>query len=261
MQAERLRREVARHAPLLVFHPDETAFPCSGDFLVHNSRLWDTARGEVCERHVSDQTLHNHDEPRYALDPRPGALNGEILDGLRDVPVYYHTYERGELAYVQYIFVYANNPGYRCCGLRLDEHKSDVEHVTLELRRRDARVLRVYFAAHGHTQGCWVPAEACEWHGGAGGGRRLRVYAARGSHACYPHAGTYVRACGLANDACGGGLVCDLALREMPEAAWTRFRGTLAPGGVLPPRRQAWFGHENGETATWWTRVLGCCWW
>ena len=252
------RRAAARHVPLLILHPDETAFPCSGDYLVRSSRLWDKEDGRVCERHVSEQTLRDHDDARYALDPCPGSLNGEVVDGLGSVPIYYHTYECGDRTYVQYIFVYANNPGYRCCGLPLGRHKSDVEHVTLELQSADGRVLRVYFSAHGHTQGQWVPAGQCEWHTD---GRRLRVYAARGSHACYPRAGTYVRALGVANDVCGDGLVCDLALRELPDAAWTKFAGTLTPTGVSPPRRQAWFGHENGVTLPWWKRVFCCCLW
>jgi hypothetical protein len=253
------RRAVARHAPLLVLHPDETAFPCSGEYLVHNSRLWDKKNGDVCERNVCEKTLREHDAERYALDVRPSALNGEVLDGVSNVPVYFTTYERDDKLYAQYIFVYANNPGYRFCGVPLGRHKSDVEHVTLEMQKGDHnRVLRVYFSAHGHTQGQWVPASLCEW---GEDGHRLRVYAARGSHACYPRAGTYVRACGVVNDVCADGLLCDLALREIPDAEWTKYKGTLAPEGITPPRRQAWFGHENGVTIPWWKRAFCCCAW
>lgn len=245
-----------RYCPVLRFHPEETSYPCTGEFLCEHVGLYnkDTKVREC--RHVTDTVLREHNSPKFGLDLNTSALVGQIYSGLNGVPIYWHAYEYGEETHLQYVFVYANNPGYDCCCCLLGYHQSDVEHVTLVIR--GGVVTRVYFAAHGSTQGLWVPAHLCEWGGDTG--CRLVVYSAKGSHASYPRVGTYYRVFGFANDHCSDkGFSSDrVHLLEMPDAEWTKYKGTLAPTGVDPPRRQAWFGHEDGSTITWWQRFFGC---
>lgn len=245
-----------KYCPILRFHPEATSYPCTGEFLCANAGLYDKETKQVECRHVNEAVLMDHNSRRYGLDISPSALPGQLFGGLDGVPIYWHMYDGDDSdTYLQYIFIYANNPGYSCCCCFLGEHQSDVEHVTLVIRNRTVR--KVYFAAHGSTQGMWVPAHLCEWGGETG--RRLVVYSAKGSHGSYPQAKTYYRLFGFANDVCSDrGFNADsVHLMELPDAEWTKYKGTLAPTGVNPPRRQGWFGHENGTSVTAAERFFG----
>jgi len=208
--------------------------------------------------------MEDHDDKKFGLDTCDRYLQGEVTTGLDTVPFYWTSYEKDGKLYVQYIFVYANNPGYSCGCCALGRHKADIEHVTIRFAEGRRAIDEVYYSAHGHTQGMWVKGADCEYHDDTH--RRIKVYAALGSHGCYPHAKTYYRILGFANDVCSdkglrvhGGQ--DPVVEELPDAEWTRWRGKMGPNGVSSVRRQGWFEHEDGVTASAWWRLFGCCKW
>lgn len=77
----------------------------------------------------------------------------------------------------------------------LGYHPNDIEFISIYSYAGEPNF--VFFSAHSPGQGVWVPWSECETSNG-----NLVVYVARGSHASYPHSGTYFRAFGLANDMC-----------------------------------------------------------
>lgn len=247
------------HCPVLHMHEKETSHVCSGPWLVAHSGIIVRETGVVEFRNATDQCMESHNNKKYSLDPCSQYLQGEVTTGLDQVPFYWTSYEEDGMLHLQYIFMYANNPGYSC---GLGRHKADIEHVTLQFAEDRRSIQQVYFSAHGHTQGMWVKGGECEYTDD----NRLKVYAALGSHACYPHAKTYWRIMGLTNDVCSNsGLrvhaTADPVVEKLPDAVWTKWKGKMGPGGVSSVRRQGWFEKENGVTATIWWRLFGCCMW
>jgi hypothetical protein len=78
----------------------------------------------------------------------------------------------------------------------LGYHPNDIEHISIYSTQTSIDM--VYFSAHSPGQGMWLKWKDCELSEAGS----LIVYVARNSHACYPHAGTYWRLFGLANDVC-----------------------------------------------------------
>lgn len=121
---------------------------------------------------------------------------------VEDVMVY-----RGKLyEKLEYQFEYDENIAIGCgwclCPRAscLGYHGGDKERVII-LRDRESKshdIKHVYFNAHSRGQGVWCEWSACEKNCDGD----LVVYIARNSHACYPHAGIYVRIFGFANDHC-----------------------------------------------------------
>ncbi len=172
-------------------------------------------------------------------------------DTTRGTAIYYHRYDWDEeLEAIVYIFLYRVNPGYSTCGHTMGSyHTGDVEHVTV-LHGKDGPQ-RMYFAAHGSTQGRWVDWEDVEK---TKDGHPI-VYVSKGSHASYPRKGRYVRVFGFANDHCrGDGKRLHPNMVELVEAKghWTRFYIGDTPG----PARQAWWKRETEITVKAWQRWL-----
>ncbi|MAE21258.1 MAG: hypothetical protein CMK92_02395 [Pseudomonas sp.] len=239
-----------RHSPIVVTHPHESSLMCTSEYFLANSALFDRLRGEVVKDVATNELLNQYDNRRYCTRPNSNALRGQGA-----APSYYSHYIKDGVLFIQYVFLYTDNPGYVRCGVALGRHLSDVEHVTMQFTENN-EVSRVYFAAHSSKQGQWHSSRECAWRGD-----RLIVYSALGSHASYAHTGTYIRILGLVNDVCRHGEENDEEAVPLPDEAWTWWQGKLAPTGVTPPRRQGWFNHENGQSISWWKRCIGCCWW
>jgi hypothetical protein len=91
----------------------------------------------------------------------------------------------------------------------LGYHKHDIEYISIYFKGDQPS--KVFFSAHSSKQGTWMNWNDCERSSDG----NLVVYVARNSHANYPHAGTYWRAFGTANDVCsarGSSLVLPLSL-------------------------------------------------
>jgi hypothetical protein len=134
----------------------------------------------------------------------PNGLEVMETSGHCEVAESFLTYNFIEYIYLEYEFVYEANSAIGCgyCCFPTSEclgyHEGDREHVIMLLDKGTFQVKHVFFKAHGKGQGVWLPWEECEktYDG------KLKVYVARGSHACYPHPQTYIRIFGLANDLC-----------------------------------------------------------
>lgn len=124
---------------------------------------------------------------------------------------------------------FAENPGYRVCGVPVGRHAADVERVVVLFSRDTGRPAHVYFGAHGRGQGVWRSWDACEF---ARPGV-LRVHVASKSNAMYPRRGTYRRVLGAANDVCDGrGGTAAYLVSELTDAAAQSWSGRyqVAPG-------------------------------
>lgn len=88
------------------------------------------------------------------------------------------------------------NPGYASIGY----HPADVEKVVIlrDIATQEPR--HVYYCAHGHGEGIWIPWDKCE----KSRDNALLVYVSPASHAMYPHRGRYLRMFALVNDNCDG---------------------------------------------------------
>lgn len=258
-----------RFRPVLHFSDKNESFPCSIQDFVHHSALV-AANGETLlapgRVTMANITQGKWNSPSVTLEVDPMYRFGSPPVNLQDVPFYVNTYRRGDCLYFQYVFLYPDNPGYKfcgcgCCARCLDDHAGDVEHVTVEVRRfhADYSVRRVYFGAHGFTQGLWKYAAECSFADAAY--ERVRVFVAPHSHACYPYPKRYWRIFGVANDVCNDrGPVWDpVQVRFLHEdAGWNTFRGSLGHKGPPVPQRHAWWKHESPFSITPTKRFFAC---
>ena len=154
-----------------------------------------------------DTFVQNPDDGLLTLQLRPERTywnRGET--DLNSVPVY--VYEPPGIAsngkkYIHYIFFYSYNAPFLILGLfNIGAHDADIERVTLEVDPDTLKVERIFFGAHGQGNGRWIDWDKAEKYENT---NRPIVYVARGSHACYPEEGYYIRFAGAANDRCNKG--------------------------------------------------------
>ena len=114
-------------------------------------------------------------------------------------PIYYNQ-KRVEWQGVEYnalylVLFFMVNPGYASIGY----HPGDVEKIII-LKDKDTNQPKyVYYGAHGHGEGVWVPWDKCEKQQDS-----LIVYVSPTSHGMYPRRKKYMRVFGFANDKCDG---------------------------------------------------------
>jgi len=190
---------------------------------------------------------------QYNLRIRPAHRGGQpastlsssvpMLCYVRDTPSHY------ELVYT---FCYAYNAPYRVLALMwLGAHDGDWEHITVRVNKRTDAISHIYYGAHGWRDGVWRAAGQFETDQ-----QRPVVYVARGSHACYPHAGRWLRIWCGANDHCERGWRWDadrtLLLHfssggseaEDGEVGWLRYSGWWEYEGINTPHQQQWWYRE-----------------
>ena len=168
---------------------------------------------------------------------------------VRDTPAHYE---------LLYVFCYAYNAPYRVlASMWLGAHDGDWEHVTMRVDKHSQRVSHIYYGAHGWRDGVWRAAGEFETDG-----ERPVVYVARGSHACYPHAGRWLRIWAGANDLCERGhrwdasrtLLLHLSASggeaEDREVAWLRYSGWWEYEGINSVHQQQWWYREPTTSNT-----------
>lgn len=231
--------------PELRFDPRNEHYPVSIESILAHSYVEDS-KGELVRPGENLRgSVHLIQDPTYF----------KYKDPVHETAIYYHQYVWDTEAKVHalvYIFLYRVNPGYSTCGHTMGSyHTGDVEHVTVLYHETDGPQ-RVYFAAHGATQGKWVEWEDVEK---TKDGHPV-VYVSKGSHASYPRKGRYVRAMGFANDHCRGDgkrLHPNMVELVKAEGPWTRFYIGDTPG----PARQPWWSRESETSVKGWQRWLG----
>lgn len=114
------------------------------------------------------------------------------------------TYYGVSYNYLEYAFNYEANGAigcFYCCFPKskcLGYHEGDRERLIFLLDDTKSNILYVYFNAHSPGMGMWLPWDECEKTSSG----HLIAYVAKSSHAFYPHAETYLRVFGFANDLC-----------------------------------------------------------
>jgi hypothetical protein len=193
---------VKKFTPVLWLHSDEKYFPCSIEWMLANSTLKDFNTNTVISP-VTHRDLFNiaqkYDFKRRAdgdvvLHYPPDTFRGE--SPLSRVPCYALVREQGDFLYVTYLFIFIYNGEYNILGLaEAGGHPGDIEHITVEVRKSDGGLSRVFFSAHGTKDGRWVPASQLEYLNG-----KIVCYVALNGHGLYPHEGTVLRLAGVGND-------------------------------------------------------------
>lgn len=123
-------------------------------------------------------------------------------------PMYYdvdcnYTFHGKEYHSISYELYYGYNGAIglgNCCWPEkafLGWHDFDIERIKVLMDKKTYQPKFVYFSAH-RSEGKWVPYDECEFTEN----KELIIYVARGSHANYPHGGTWWRIFGVANDKC-----------------------------------------------------------
>jgi hypothetical protein len=175
--------------------------------------------------------------PLSMLSPSEGAPNAYITRDAGIITISFFYPENMAIGTGWSFFPRATELGY---------HRHDIEHVSIYFEGDKPSM--VYFSAHNSKQGTWVKWEDCERSKNG----NLIVYVARGSHANYPHAGTYWRVFGTANDVCsarGPSLVLPLSLM-IPSYDYRFDNGIALYKGLRPTPP------PQGKVLTSWQRFL-----
>lgn len=155
---------------------------------------------------------------------------------------------------IQYVFLYAYNPPYTVGPFSLGAHDCDIEHATLRVRKKDLRIVEMFYSAHRSTDGVWVPVEQMELHQTT----HPILYIAKGSHAIYPKESVYIRIIGFANDHTSRDGIEYHPERESivlidKNTIWNCFNTSTCKAPVY----HEWWGAENGVSTNWLGRLLG----
>lgn len=129
---------------------------------------------------------------------------GQPVTDLASVPLYATVKEintanfPGPIIEINYMSLYANNGPYtlRFSGRKVGEHEGDWEHLTVRCIT-SGELVAVYYGAHGHDQGKWVPAARVPRDKASG---RIVSFVARSAHGSYPTASRWLRLFGFASD-------------------------------------------------------------
>lgn len=139
----------------------------------------------------------------YFLDlEHPADRTGNSAGRLSTVPVLCHV-KRVRIskdAYVlelNYMFFFAYSGPYVVLGQERGGHDGDWEHITVRCEPDTGELIAVYYSAHRHGDGTWVPAEQVFFHSDTG---RLLAFCALDGHGMHPKPQTNLRAFGVANE-------------------------------------------------------------
>ncbi|KAL3140806.1 hypothetical protein ABBQ32_005349 [Trebouxia sp. C0010 RCD-2024] len=175
----------------------------------------------------------------------PCARSGQA-HAANQVPIYCHAKDvvdpQGKLEAVEinYMTFFAFNGSYKLFDWiyigEVGAHDGDWEHVTLRLTPDAGQVLGIYYSAHRHRDGRWVPADKMPR---TAEGRPLSYIAVNG-HGSYPRAGFIPRIFLAFNDRTGKGQVwnprkCVLVTQQnLPHLPQVVSRGTELNGSSYP---------------------------
>lgn len=231
-----------KFAPTVYFHSKERYFPVSIDFLLKNSTL-KTFSANTLIKSPTQLDLYSLAEKNNFNSMSDGdtvlSIDPLINYGqspVSDVPLYAIYRTKDDKIYLTYILLLAYNGDYNILNLvKAGFHPGDLEHLTVELTK-DEKLSRVYYSAHGSTDGRVVEAKDVPMEDG-----KIVAYCALNGHGFYPKEGVAFRIAGLANDFLEKGIkweprVSEVFPKESPlfdknTMSWTLYYGRL--GGNL----------------------------
>lgn len=283
--------------PLWYFHPEETAFPCSVEYVLAHSSLYKSSKEyrktdkdhfenvPIQDRpHImveattpptstSTSTSTVSHDPHVFLRVHDSAFAGFTPNGpsgmsLADAPIYVRILphvlrdpQTGRMYQdIMYHQFHAYNPATVGFGSwRTGEHHSDWEHVSLRFDiTQPANIFLHSIYFSAHGDRDGV------WRRVSDAQRTQRpvVYSALRSHANYPDGPrkTWWLACGCANDHTDRGFSWDpsIVFLTNDSPVWIRYMGNWAPNGVSGlPCKGYW--DANPDTSNSWLRRICCC--
>ena len=255
--ATQLRAIIDKFAPRFYLQSDEKYFPSSIDWFFERSNL--VHNKVVIDTNVTSQKLYDFTQKNY-----PGKTglenlyvvpkNKEVLKGqkdLKNVPIYAFVRETPEVYKIYYIVFFPFNLGKNVLFLQqAGDHDGDLEHITVEVSKKNQQLVRVHYGAHGTKDGRWVNAADVPMEN-----NKIVGYIAYGGHGIYPAPGYAFRLAGLANDFMDKGIewnpkVDILTLQGQPgftaaKDGWMYFAGRLGDDGISSISDKGWF--HNGD--------------
>lgn len=275
---------VEKFTPLLVFHQKEKYMPCSFEWFISHSQLYQSndARDLSHPDHaaalfkhkigccntenmliadyglikMSDLTENRGSELRMHPDCLTGQHDyfvGPIKYIIKnDIPIYvsikYPIINGQEYVDITYSWIHAYNGPYSFLGIKFGDHLADLEHVTIRII--DNQLHAVYFSYH--AEGMWLSGSEIEY-AKIGELNHPIIYVALNSHECYPTAGRKWRMFGIANDHCSS---YDEGIKWLPNnlihitptfPEWMAYQGHLGMNGIDTFSKKSWFlyGEEN----------------
>ncbi len=240
------------YAPVIYLTAGETKRPTNpAAFLQHSALGWShstcpdhqiaslgtvnaTSLGSGAYRHQATNSLCQHSGTVYASNQnvRPhesfGGSEGMYLDldngqrGIGSVRAeLYYDYLKGD--HITYWFFYAYND-----GPSVQNHEGDWERISIKLSPTNQPLTVAYFR---HGGSCVLSYPSVQKIGTHPVG-----YAALGTHATYPRAGTYPTKFGFSDNATGGGEVWSTYLRpiyDVKTMPWYGFGGAWGEVGTV----------------------------
>jgi hypothetical protein len=269
-QLSNLQELANKWSPIIYLHSAEKYFPCSANWLLQNSVLFDfNTNPIIATSPVTNIDMYNLAK-KYNFERRVDgdlilSFDNEIYSGenpLKNVPCYCLIRKQNDKTYITYIFLFTYNGEYSILGLaNAGYHPADIEHITVELDSSN-NLSRVFYSAHGVKDGRWVKASDIEMEDG-----RIVAYMALHGHGLYQQEGTVFRLYGLAND------YLDKGHRWVPQAnlifqrtdpnfdintmGWTTFNGRLGgsqrkgdTSGITGLADKAWMNEIDNTDET-----------
>lgn len=186
----------------IYFHTGESYYPSSFDFFLSNSILFDKNGQKIGQK--TQQELFNvscpNDREDFVLIEQKDELKYGMKNNIKDIPIYRFDRDYNGKKYITYSLFYPYNGEYNILWLTdAGQHWGDIEHITFEMDNEEVK--RVYFGAHGDTDGRWVDVKDVEKRDG-----QFVAYVAYHGHGFYPKAGNYFRNYGTSNDYTNQGL-------------------------------------------------------
>ena len=179
---------VRQFAPIVVFHPQETFFPCSFAHLVQGASLCGggviNGRGGIIppvpnmtEAAFNNYMAHANPALSYFLDINPSQYGGMAPDGTSPPPLYYAVQELEDCVEITYVLLFAFQGGqtahadrkgtsFDCIVNSYGQHQGDYEEFRVQVGQGtdgSYGVLQVAFEAHGDFT-AYTP-DRVQWQG------------------------------------------------------------------------------------------------
>eukprot|EP00892_Ulva_mutabilis_P005234 jgi/Ulvmu1/3082/UM015_0122.1 len=199
--------------PIVSFHPQERFLPCGVEFFYERCHLRQRKtdldeiatiipRGEITPDKISSATANAALPDGYFLElTEPSDQTGISSGPLSTVPVMCHIKRvlgpNTDVLELNYMFLFAHSGAYIIFGQETGAHDGDWEHITVRADPYTGALIAVYYSAHRHGDGTWVPARKVPFDQASG---RLVAFCAVNGHGMHPQSGRTLRVFGLAND-------------------------------------------------------------
>jgi hypothetical protein len=200
-----------KHKPVIYFHKDENYFPCDADYFIKNSHL--IKNNKIIDENMNQTKLYNishNDNIKNFDNTFIQPFNEIVIYGFRynyeDSPLYYYLRETEDKLYIYFFLFFGYNGTYNILNLmNIGHHYNDVEHFTYEINKNNGNLERIFFSAHGKSEGIWKSYNELEFdeeNKGIDKENKTRpiIYCAKFGHGFYPRNGCIVRMFGFAND-------------------------------------------------------------